>query len=83
MAKSKKIVKKASVVSLRALCNKANIPHHQVYSNLNGIYGGLDGHPKDPNIKNKLANTFFEEVTPFLAKLGFYIKMYRIKDPVQ
>lgn len=80
MAKSKKPIKKASVVSLRALCNKAGIPHHQVYSNMNGIYGSIDN---DPNTRNKLANTFFEEVGPFLAKLGFYIKMYRIKDQDQ
>ena len=80
MAKKKKIVKKASVVSLRALCKKAGISHHKVYSNLVGIYGSLND---DPNTSNLLANTFYEEVTPFLKQLGFYIKMYRIKDPTQ
>ena len=78
MAKNKKPAKKPSVISIRALSDKAKIPHMKVYNNINGAYNSLT-----LSEKTDLANTFFDEVLPLLTKLGFYIEMKRIKDPNQ
>jgi hypothetical protein len=78
MAKKQNTKKSPSVISLRALCEKASIPHHKVYANLNGTYDSME-HVE----KTKLANTLYNEITPFLKTLGFYIQINRIKDPVQ
>lgn len=77
MAK-KKEKQKPSIISLRALCDKANIPHHKVYSNLNGTYNSLTHEEK-----TKLANTVFDDVLKFVEKFGFYIEIGRIKGPDQ
>lgn len=76
MAKKQTSKKSRSVISLRELCDKANIPHHKVYANMKGTYKSLD-HAE----KTKLANTLYDEITPFLKELGFYIQVNRIKDP--
>lgn len=76
MAKRKKPNKKPSVISIRALSDKANVPHMKVYNNMVGTYNSLT-----LDEKTQLANTFFDESQPLLNKLGFYIEISRIKDP--
>lgn len=76
MAKAKTNSKEASVVSLRALCEKAGVKHYKVYNSLKGIYQTLS-----ITEKTKLANTFSDEVSPLLREFGFYMKIGRIKDP--
>jgi len=76
MAKTK-ASKQPQIISLRYLCEKADVKHYKVYNNLRGEYSSLS-HDE----KAKLANTLFDEVTPFLNGLGYYITIARIKDPV-
>lgn len=73
MAKKKN---SGSVVSLKALCEKAGIKHHKVYNFLVGKYRTLDY-----TEKTQLVNTFHDEVSPLLKELGFFIQLKRIKDP--
>lgn len=76
MAKKKSITTD-SVISLRALCEKAKMPQHKVYHNLRGTYDSLT-HDE----KQKLANAFYDGVSPLLSQLGFYITIKKIKDQV-
>lgn len=76
MAKKKTNVKKASVISLRALSNKAGMEYMKVFNNIKGVYNSLDH-----SDKMKLVNTFHDESVDTLKALGFYMKIHRIKDP--
>lgn len=75
MAKTKQN-KQPYILSLRYLCDKAGVKHYKVYNNIRGEYESLSHEEK-----TKLANTLFDELSPFLTGLGFYITMARIKDP--
>ncbi|HTJ52584.1 MAG TPA: hypothetical protein VL443_24180 [Cyclobacteriaceae bacterium] len=77
MAKKDKI---SSIISLRALCEKAEIIHHRVYHALKGTHKS-SYKPLEHIEKTKLANTIYNEITPMLKALGFGITIHRIKDP--
>ena len=78
MAK-KKENKTSSVISLRALCEKSDIQHHRVYHSLKGTHKSAYK-PLEHADKTALANTLYNEISPMLEHLGFYIKLGRIKD---
>lgn len=70
--------KKSSVISIRALAEKSGVDYYKLYNNINLAY-----HSLDPNEKTQIVNAFYDEVTPLLKQLGFFITLKRLKDPDQ
>jgi len=75
MSKTEKVESLTKVLSLKQLCVKAGIKYHKVYFNFNGRFNSLS-HAE----KSQLVNTLHDELVPFLEKIGYYIKVHRIKD---
>jgi hypothetical protein len=65
------------VISLRTLCSLAGIRYHRVYDNLRGTYSSLT-HPE----KTQIVNALYDGLSPFLKRLGFFMKIHPLKDQV-
>jgi len=78
MSKKEKIESITKVLSLKQLCEKADIKYHKVYFNFNGRFNSLTHQDK-----SQLVNTLHDELVPFLEKLGYHITVHRTKGQGQ